>query len=46
MAHMGIKLSAHSVAAGAVSFNVHNDSKVLAHKMVVSRVKNAKAHAP
>jgi uncharacterized cupredoxin-like copper-binding protein len=46
MAHMGIKLSAHTVVAGAVSFNVRNDSKVLAHEMVVSRIKNAKTPLP
>jgi uncharacterized cupredoxin-like copper-binding protein len=46
MAHMGIKLSSHTVAAGLVSFNVRNDSKVLAHEMVVSRINNAKMPLP
>lgn len=45
-AHMGIRLSSRTVRAGELTFNVRNDSKILAHEMVVSPIKNGKTPLP
>ncbi len=45
-AHMGIRLSSRTVRAGKLSFNVRNDSKLMAHEMVVSPIKNSKTPLP
>lgn len=46
MAPMGISVSTHAVKAGKVIFSVTNSSKVMAHEMVVSPVKDEKAGLP
>jgi uncharacterized cupredoxin-like copper-binding protein len=46
MAHMGIKLSSHTVRAGKVSFEVRNDSKALVHEMVISPIKDTRTPLP
>jgi uncharacterized cupredoxin-like copper-binding protein len=46
MAHMGINVSSHTVAAGVVTFEVKNASKALVHEMVVSPIKDSKTPLP
>jgi uncharacterized cupredoxin-like copper-binding protein len=46
MAHMGIKVSSATVAAGVVSFDVRNDSTVMVHEMVISPIKDSKTPLP
>lgn len=45
-AMMGVKLSMDSVAAGEVTFEVENTSKLMEHEMVVTLVKDTKTPLP
>ena len=45
-APMGIRISEKSVAAGEITFNAVNSSKVLEHEMVVAKLKNDTTELP
>jgi uncharacterized cupredoxin-like copper-binding protein len=46
MAHMGIKVSTATIRAGAVTFEVKNDSTTMVHEMVVSPIKDDRTPLP
>ena len=46
MAHMGVQVSATTVPAGEVTFNVTNTSKQMVHEMVISPIKDTNTQLP